>query len=179
MSFITQKELKELAELTVVVHGRVPEVEEAVKELTKADLTQLHPMQRIITNDSRHMDLYDNFAGRGSGDRPGLQYYNRAGERFFLTDHQRDLWEIEYFLLETTEEWKRRIIDVLAEQEIQCNYCAYVREGCEGGIRADGSGSPMYPPCTDMLECFNWEAIEEYLYRVILNSDREVIDAFA
>lgn len=43
-----------------------------------------------------------------------------------------------------------------------CNYCS-IKDGCNGGMRVDGNGSPIFPPCTDYgyEKFFNYEAFCE------------------
>lgn len=44
-----------------------------------------------------------------------------------------------------------KIIDSLSAEEL-CKYCRYgIDHDCDGGIRTDGAGSPIYPPCADGL----------------------------
>ena len=47
-----------------------------------------------------------------------------------------------------TKEEQDKIIDKMFDEQIICNYCKY-SYGCDGAIRSDGGGSPIYPPCCD------------------------------
>ena len=43
-----------------------------------------------------------------------------------------------------------KIIDKMAKDDILCKYCEYqLFYDCEGGVKADSSGSPIYPYCAD------------------------------
>lgn len=45
----------------------------------------------------------------------------------------------------------REIIDSLDGKEL-CKYCSYgIHYDCDGGIKSDGAGNPIYPPCSDGL----------------------------
>lgn len=44
------------------------------------------------------------------------------------------------------------IMDSLSEEEL-CKYCRYgIDYDCDGGIRSDSAGNPIYPPCADGLD---------------------------
>lgn len=43
------------------------------------------------------------------------------------------------------------IMDSLSEEEL-CKYCRYgINYDCNGGIKSDGAGNPIYPPCDNGL----------------------------
>lgn len=43
------------------------------------------------------------------------------------------------------------IIDSLSKEEL-CKYCRYgIHYECNGSVRPDGAGNPIYPPCADGL----------------------------
>ena len=41
-----------------------------------------------------------------------------------------------------------KLIDKMFDEQSICKYCMY-SDGCEGEVRSDGSGNPIYPPCCD------------------------------
>lgn len=44
------------------------------------------------------------------------------------------------------------ITESLSEEEL-CKYCKYsIYHDCNGGVRSDGAGNPIYPPCADGLD---------------------------
>lgn len=44
------------------------------------------------------------------------------------------------------------IIESLSEEEL-CKYCKHgICYDCNGGVRSDGAGNPIYPPCADGLD---------------------------
>lgn len=44
------------------------------------------------------------------------------------------------------------IMDSLSEEEL-CKYCKHgICYDCNGGVRSDGAGNPIYPPCADGLD---------------------------
>ena len=44
------------------------------------------------------------------------------------------------------------IMDSLSGEEL-CKYCRYsIDYDCDGGVRSDGAGNPIYPPCADGLD---------------------------
>lgn len=44
------------------------------------------------------------------------------------------------------------IIDSLSGEEL-CKYCRHgIDHDCGGGVRSDGAGNPIYPPCADGLD---------------------------
>lgn len=54
----------------------------------------------------------------------------------------------------------QEIIKRLDGEEL-CKYCSYSTD-CDGGVRSDGAGNPIYPPCTDGLDEYDFN-LEAYL----------------
>lgn len=42
-----------------------------------------------------------------------------------------------------------KLIDKMFDEQSICKYCIYYSLGCDGEIKPDGSGNPIYPPCCD------------------------------
>lgn len=60
------------------------------------------------------------------------------------------------------------IMDTLDGEEL-CKYCRYgIDYDCDGGIRSDGAGNPIYPPCTDGLDKDDFD-LEAYLVDMAKN----------